>query len=81
MQGFFDQVTSYHIALDLLYKKGMYDEMLKVFDLLQDRQLYGSKYPRECVVLALAACYKLVSCLNNTFCFEEINKFFFFAEY
>ncbi|CAH0550263.1 unnamed protein product [Brassicogethes aeneus] len=59
MDGFFDQVMTYQILLDLLYENGKYDEVLKAVDIVKSRQLEGAKYPRNVVVLALAACYKL----------------------
>ncbi|KAJ8717254.1 hypothetical protein PYW08_005653 [Mythimna loreyi] len=56
--GFFDQQVSYHILLDLLYSHEMYDEMYKVFNKLQQKNLNMSKFPKYCVVMVLAACYK-----------------------
>ena len=46
--------------MDLLYKKERYQEVLEVFDLLLKQQFQGAKFPRNPVVLAFAACYKLV---------------------
>ncbi|XP_064475142.1 pentatricopeptide repeat-containing protein 2, mitochondrial-like [Ornithodoros turicata] len=59
LDGFFDQFSSYQIAMDLLYKTERYQDLLNLFDAMQEKQLYGTKFPRECVVLALASCYKL----------------------
>ncbi|KAJ8717901.1 hypothetical protein PYW07_005831 [Mythimna separata] len=56
--GFFDQQVSYHILLDLLYNHEMYDEMYKIFDRLQQKQINMSKFPKYSVVMILAACYK-----------------------
>ncbi|XP_045522375.1 pentatricopeptide repeat-containing protein 2, mitochondrial-like [Pieris brassicae] len=56
--GFFDQLVSYQILLDLLYNHEMYDEMYKIFEKVQERQLNMTKYPKYPVVLILAACYK-----------------------
>lgn len=60
-QGFFDQLISYQILLDLLYNNEMYNEMFSVFKTVQDRQINMSKFPKYPVVLILAACYKQVS--------------------
>lgn len=60
-EGFFDQLVSYHILLDLLYNHEMYDEMYKVFETVQEKQVNMTKFPKYCVVLVLAACYKQVS--------------------
>ncbi|XP_068631280.1 pentatricopeptide repeat-containing protein 2, mitochondrial-like [Battus philenor] len=56
--GFFDQLTSYQILLDLLYNHAMYEEMYRVFEKVQEKQLNMSKFPKYPVVLVLAACYK-----------------------
>ncbi|CAN7939447.1 unnamed protein product [Ixodes hexagonus] len=45
--------------MDLLFKEQRYQDALDVFASIQNKQLYGTKYPRECMVLALASCYKL----------------------
>ncbi|KAJ8937751.1 hypothetical protein NQ314_011735 [Rhamnusium bicolor] len=37
------------------------EEMLDVVNIIKDKQIEGSKYPRNIVVLALAACYKMNS--------------------
>lgn len=59
LDGFFDQFSSYQIAMDLLFKEKRYQDVLDIFDSIQAKQLYGTKFPRECVVLALGSCYKL----------------------
>src|SRR5699024_1301621 len=59
--GFFDQLITYQILMDLLYEKGKFQEMLEAFDIIKSRQIEGAKYPRNSVVLAMAACYKLVT--------------------
>ncbi|XP_037562680.1 pentatricopeptide repeat-containing protein 2, mitochondrial [Dermacentor silvarum] len=61
LDGFFDQFSSYQIAMDLLFKEQRYQDVVDIFKSMQQKQLYGTKYPRECVVLALGACYKLNS--------------------
>uniref|UniRef100_A0A1E1WQC4 Pentatricopeptide repeat-containing protein 2 n=1 Tax=Pectinophora gossypiella TaxID=13191 RepID=A0A1E1WQC4_PECGO len=57
-KGFFDQLISYQILLDLLYNHEMYDEMFRVFETVQERQINMTKFPKYPVVLILAACYK-----------------------
>ncbi|XP_050505782.1 pentatricopeptide repeat-containing protein 2, mitochondrial-like [Diabrotica virgifera virgifera] len=61
LSGFFDQIISYQILLDLLYENQMYQEILDCADFIKDKQMEGMKYPRNVVVLAMAACYKLNS--------------------
>ncbi|XP_037083376.1 pentatricopeptide repeat-containing protein 2, mitochondrial-like isoform X1 [Pollicipes pollicipes] len=68
LDGFFDQLTSFTLLLDLLYKQGRYQDVLDTFDEVQTRQLHGSKYPADCVALAMAACYQL----NSAASFEYV---------
>lgn len=57
--GFFDQVITYQILLDLLFEKGQYQEVLDTFDIIQSRQLQGARYPKHVIILVFGACYKL----------------------
>ncbi|KAK9498123.1 hypothetical protein O3M35_004002 [Rhynocoris fuscipes] len=59
MDGFFDQLKSFHIILDLLYKNKMYPEMFEIFEVIKRKQVQGTKYPKTAVILMLAACYKM----------------------
>lgn len=61
LNGVFDQQISFQLLLDLLFINDRYQEMLDVFEVISNKQLEGHKYPKNVVVLALAACYKLVS--------------------
>ncbi|CAG5049186.1 unnamed protein product [Parnassius apollo] len=56
--GFFDQQVSYQILLDLLYNHEMYEEMYRVFERVQEKQLNMTKFPKYPLILILAACYK-----------------------
>ncbi|CAG9123777.1 unnamed protein product [Plutella xylostella] len=56
--GFFDQLISFQILLDLLYNHEMYEEMYKVFEKVQEKQINMTKFPKYPVVLVFAACYK-----------------------
>lgn len=57
----FDQMSSYIILMDLLYENQEYDRVLEVMEIVKERQLNGIKFPMDCVTLAIAACYKIVS--------------------
>ncbi|KAG5897775.1 hypothetical protein JTB14_019993 [Gonioctena quinquepunctata] len=59
LTGFFDQLISYQILMDLLYENQQYQGILECVELIKGRQIEGSKYPRNIVVLAMAACYKM----------------------
>lgn len=65
MAGFFDQLMSYQILLDLLYENKKYDGILEAANLIKEKQIEGSQYPRNIVVLTLAACYKIVSIIYS----------------
>lgn len=60
LQGFFDQIVSFQLLMDLLYNNERYKEMLEVFDIIKNKQMENAKYPRNVVTLTLAACYKMV---------------------
>ncbi|KAI4467425.1 pentatricopeptide repeat-containing protein 2 mitochondrial [Holotrichia oblita] len=59
LEGFFDQLISYQLLCDLLYENQLYKDILECFNIIQDRQVGGMKYPRNIVVLVIAACYKM----------------------
>lgn len=45
--------------MNLLYKHEFYQEVLEVYQFLRDRQLENAKYPRDCLILIMASCFKL----------------------
>ena len=57
--GFFDQLISYQLLLDLLFNKGRYQDILDTFDIIKNRQVQGGRFPKHVIVLTLGACYKL----------------------
>lgn len=59
--GFFDQIVTYQLILDLLFTKGRYQDVLDTFEIIKNRQVQGGRFPKNVVVLAFAACYKLNS--------------------
>lgn len=46
--------------MDLLFKNEMYDEVMQVADIVQDKQISSNRFPRNVVVLTMAAAYKKV---------------------
>ncbi|XP_035919139.1 pentatricopeptide repeat-containing protein 2, mitochondrial-like [Anopheles stephensi] len=56
--GFFDQLTSYQILGDMLYEKGRYQEVRELFDSIKSVQIQGGRFPKHCITLTFAACYK-----------------------
>lgn len=62
LDGFFDQLISYQVLCDLLYRNGMYQEVLDAYQVIKTKQIQMTKYPRNVMVLVFASLYKLVSC-------------------
>ncbi|XP_015592233.1 pentatricopeptide repeat-containing protein 2, mitochondrial [Cephus cinctus] len=58
LDGFFDQIVTYQILMDLLYNHKKYDDVKKVYDIIITKGINGLKHPKYPVVLVLAACYK-----------------------
>ncbi|XP_058120268.1 pentatricopeptide repeat-containing protein 2, mitochondrial-like [Anopheles ziemanni] len=56
--GFFDQLSSYQILADLLYENGRYQKVRELYDSIKSRQIQGGRFPKHCITLTLAACYK-----------------------
>lgn len=59
LTGFFDQPISYQLLLDMLYKEKRYQDILDTFDIIKQRQVFGSRYRGNVIVLTFGACYKL----------------------
>lgn len=51
---------TYQILLDLLYENKQYQDVLDTVYLIAERQVEGHTYPKNVIVLAMAACYKMV---------------------
>ncbi|KAF4526431.1 hypothetical protein B566_EDAN015063, partial [Ephemera danica] len=49
LEGFFDQLISYQLLMDLLFVNGQYEEVMDVFDIVEKRQTQGARYPKHCV--------------------------------
>lgn len=67
LDGFFDQLNSFHLLLNLLFVNKRYDDVLEVFEIIKNKQIQGAKYPKNAVVLVLATCYKQVSSFRHNF--------------
>lgn len=62
--GIFKTVTCFTVLMDLLFENGMYDEVCKIFKIVQQKQINGLLFPFPCYILYQAALYKLV-CVTN----------------
>lgn len=58
--GLFDQFMTYQILMDLLLKHKMYNEVVDTFLLVQERNIQGNRFPKNCFILALAALFRMV---------------------
>jgi hypothetical protein len=56
----FDQFISYQIAMDLLLNNKMYNEVMEVFEIAQSRNIQDNPFPKNCLILAMAALYRMV---------------------
>jgi len=55
----FDQFICYQIIMDLLLENKMYEDVVSVFSQVQERNIKGAKYPKNCFVLAATALYRM----------------------
>ncbi|KDR07029.1 pentatricopeptide repeat-containing protein 2, mitochondrial-like [Zootermopsis nevadensis] len=59
LEGFFAQLSTYQILMDLLFENERYQDILDVFEIIKGRQHQEAKYPKNVVILTFAACFKL----------------------
>lgn len=59
MEGFFNQLSSYQVLLDLLFINEKFIEILDVYKQIQEKQLQIAKFPKGVMMFVFAACYKL----------------------
>ena len=46
LDGFFDQLISYQLLLDLLYENGRYQEMLDIYNVIKERQVNNFNFKK-----------------------------------
>ncbi|XP_020777498.2 pentatricopeptide repeat-containing protein 2, mitochondrial [Boleophthalmus pectinirostris] len=56
LEGFFNDSTSFNIAIDMLFTKGAYESAL---DILRTMQIYNIPFNKDTLILAFGTCYKL----------------------
>ena len=71
-EGFFDQLTSHVLLLDLLFKSGMYEEVIEVYKTTRERQYSFGKYAKTILVPVFGALYKLVKIICCWLDFVEV---------
>ncbi|XP_055355910.1 pentatricopeptide repeat-containing protein 2, mitochondrial-like [Paramacrobiotus metropolitanus] len=55
----YDQLTSYMVAMNLLYNHQRYNDVVQLYTYMLQRPFIATRFPRENLALACAACYKL----------------------
>lgn len=60
MDGFFNQLTSYQVLMDLLFINEKFNDVLEVYKTIQEKQLQIAKFPKGVMMFVFASCYKLV---------------------
>jgi pentatricopeptide repeat domain-containing protein 2 len=73
LDGMFDQITTMQVLGDLLYRNGMYQEVLDVLEIAKKKQVQGFKYPRNITVLALASCWKMNTLQSYEYALQVLN--------
>ena len=46
--------------MDLLLNNKMYNEVMEVFEIVQSRNIQDNPFPKNCLILAMAALYRMV---------------------
>lgn len=54
LDGFFDQLITYQLLLDLLFESKQYQEVLDMFEIIKSRQVQGGRFSKHVLVLSLA---------------------------
>jgi hypothetical protein len=54
-------MSSVRTLMDLLFENQLHDKVLATMDAVRDRQIDGMRFPMDCVTLAAASCYQMVS--------------------
>ncbi|XP_065202287.1 pentatricopeptide repeat-containing protein 2, mitochondrial-like [Planococcus citri] len=59
MNGFFDQLSSHIVLMDLLFNNKMYYDVIDVYKIMVSKQLSFGTHPKSVMVLVFGAYYKL----------------------
>lgn len=57
--GFFDQLATFQILLDLLFETKNYQQLLDTYEAISSKQVQGGRYPKHVIVLTFGACFRL----------------------
>ncbi|CAL9682205.1 unnamed protein product [Knipowitschia caucasica] len=71
MKGFFNDATSFNIAIDMLFTKGAFENALEV---LRTMQTYDIHFNNDTLILAFGTCYKLNTPESYKICTVIVEK-------
>ncbi|XP_077478507.1 pentatricopeptide repeat-containing protein 2, mitochondrial isoform X1 [Stigmatopora argus] len=71
MRGFFNEATSFNIAIDMLFMKGCHQDALEV---LRSMRSQSVPFNKDTLMLASAVCYKLNTTESYTICTSLIEE-------
>nr|XP_057921014.1 pentatricopeptide repeat-containing protein 2, mitochondrial isoform X2 [Doryrhamphus excisus] len=71
MRGFFNDTTSFNIAIDMLFMQGLHEDALEV---LRSMRSQGVPFNKDTLMLASAVCYKLNTAESYTICTSLIEE-------
>lgn len=60
LTGVFNDATSQQLLMSLLYRHHRYEPILDIMDAIKTGRVTDVRYPKSCVILAIAAALKLV---------------------
>ncbi|XP_014213902.1 pentatricopeptide repeat-containing protein 2, mitochondrial [Copidosoma floridanum] len=58
LDGFFDQIMTHQLLMDLLYNHGRYNDVIAVYDVTKSKNINGIVHPKNPFILVMAACYQ-----------------------
>uniref|UniRef100_A0A8C6URA1 Pentatricopeptide repeat domain 2 n=1 Tax=Neogobius melanostomus TaxID=47308 RepID=A0A8C6URA1_9GOBI len=71
LKGFFNDSTSFNIAIDMLFLKGAYENALEVLRIMQ---IYSIPFNKHTLILAFGTCYKLNTPESFKICISLIEE-------
>lgn len=60
LEGFFDQLYTFQLLMDLLYNHGRYADVREVYEIIKTKNLHGQVHPKNSFILVTGACFQEV---------------------
>ncbi|KAJ8681557.1 hypothetical protein QAD02_017349 [Eretmocerus hayati] len=58
LDGFFDQIMTYQLLMDMLYNHQRYAEVREIYDVVKTKNVNGITHPRNPFIIVASACFK-----------------------